>query len=82
MANDLVEASAPCLAALRRGRPAGARDAAAVGGAGTPVRHLVSFLVPLDELGFHVFDADSEGAVQAAGERARSGNVRIMEALL
>ena len=47
---------------------------------GLDVRHLRSVFVPADETCFHLFDAASAAAVQAAGERAAIAFDRVSEA--
>jgi hypothetical protein len=45
------------------------------------VRHLASYLVPGDEMGFHLIEADDAGAVERMADRAGIEAERIVEAV-
>jgi hypothetical protein len=79
----LVEAYEPRLRAGTLSElEARARAAAAdLSSSGTAVRYVRSFFVPEDETCFHVFEAASADAVQAASERAGLSAQRIVEAV-
>ena len=59
-----------------------ARDAAdEVSRSGIPVRYVRSIYVPEDEICFHLFDAESVGAVRTVTERAQLEAQRIVTAI-
>ena len=59
----------------------GLRRAAAIGDSG-PVVYLRSYLVPGDEMGFHLLEADSAATVAAIAGEAGIEPERIVEASL
>jgi hypothetical protein len=78
----LVEAYAPAtseLATLSRQAQAAAESAAATAGTGSPLRHIRSFLVPEDEICFHLFEAGSADTVARAIGIAEMRAQRIVE---
>ncbi len=83
MASFLVESYAPRLGAdgleliVTRARAA----AESLGGSDGRVRHVRSYLVPGDEMGFHVVEADSAEDVVRVARLAKIEVERIVEAI-
>ncbi|HEY3334101.1 MAG TPA: hypothetical protein VGK16_02600 [Candidatus Limnocylindrales bacterium] len=50
-------------------------------GAGSPVRYLASYLVPADEMAFHLLEADSARDIERVAGRAGIEAERIVEAV-
>ena len=83
MANFVVETFVPSGSHQRFETDVdGLRRAASIGGPSGRVLHLRSYLVPGDEMGFHLLEADSASAVAEVASRAGIDPERIVEASL
>ena len=84
MCEYLVEVYVPRDGAAAAVRAAGDRareSAAQLSVEGTAVRYVRAIFVPEDDTCFHVFEADSADAVQAAAAHAGFPSPRIVQAL-
>ena len=57
------------------------RAARAVSAQGTPVRHLRSIFIPVDESCFHLFEGPSAAAIEEVSRQADLEHDRIVEVL-